>query len=45
MTNQVKSTCSAGSDSMKRQDMFVAGPWKLGSVIPAVDALNGIGKW
>ena len=31
------------NDSRSRQDMFVGGPWRLGSVVPEINALAGIG--
>jgi hypothetical protein len=34
-----------GDDTLKRQDMFVEGPWRLGSAIPDIDKLNYIGTW
>mmetsp|Transcript_68818 Transcript_68818/g.128430 ORF Transcript_68818/g.128430 Transcript_68818/m.128430 type:complete len:780 (-) Transcript_68818:18-2357(-) len=32
-------------DAPKRQDMFVGGPWRLGSAIKEVDDLSYIGEW
>ena len=45
-TSSISSLCNAGSDdTLKRQDMFIGGPWRLGSAIPAIDSLNYIGVW
>jgi len=40
----IERTCNAGtSDGLKRQDMFVGGPWRLQSVIPEVSAQAHVG--
>jgi hypothetical protein len=45
-TQSLQDTCKAGSDdTLKRQDMFMEGPWRLGSCVPQIDALNYIGNW
>ena len=31
------------NDSRYRQDMFAGGPWRLGSIVPEIDRLAGIG--
>jgi glycosidase len=36
--------CSSWSDSRKRQDMFMSGPYKLGSAIPEIQDLAFIGS-
>lgn len=38
-------TYGAHPDSLKRQDMFKSGPWRLGSAIPEVDKTAYIGKF
>jgi glycosidase len=40
---QVKSICSSYQDSRYRQDMFLEGPWRLGSAVPEIDQLARIG--
>ena len=41
----IAQTCqqSSGSDSLKRQDMFVSGPWRLNSAIQEIDSLSYVG--
>ena len=39
----VAATCASGDDSLKRQDMFASGPWRLESSVADVDMLQGIG--
>jgi glycosidase len=44
--SSIASLCAQGSDdTLKRQDMFSGGPWRLGSAVPAIDALAYIGVW
>lgn len=33
-----------GNHARYRQDMFAGGPWRLGSVMPSINALAGIGR-
>jgi glycosidase len=40
----IADTCNSGNDSRKRQNMFVSGPFKLKSAIPAIDTLAMIGQ-
>jgi len=42
--SDVQNNCSSSDDSLKRQDMFIDGIWKLGSAIPAINNLQYIGK-
>ena len=43
-TSSIEALCaSGGDDSLKRQDMFASGPWRLRSAVPAVDALRSVG--
>lgn len=45
-TDSIKQLCNdGGDDSLKRQDMFAEGPWRLGSAVSEIDALNYIGVW
>src|SRR3989338_1914925 len=45
-TSSIVDLCNAGSDyTLKRQDMFIGGPWRLGSAVPDIDKLNYIGVW
>jgi glycosidase len=43
-TAGIEALCDGGSDdSLKRQDMFASGPWRLRSAVAAVDALRAVG--
>ena len=42
-TAAMRQLCATQDDSLYRQDMFVHGPWRLGSTVPSVDRLAGIG--
>ncbi len=42
-TAAVENLCLGTDDALKRQDMFVNGPWRLGSTVPEIDALSFIG--
>ncbi|MDP2436207.1 MAG: alpha-amylase family glycosyl hydrolase [archaeon] len=45
-TANITELCNDGSDdTLKRQDMFIGGPWRLGSAIPAINQLAYIGVW
>lgn len=45
-SNDILNLCFSGSDdTLKRQDMFIGGPWRLRSAIPEIDALSYIGVW
>ena len=39
----VKNVCSGWDHPRYRQDMFLEGPWRLGSVVPEIDGLARIG--
>lgn len=39
----IQDHCKGYDDSLKRQDMFVSGPWRLGSTLPAINKLAFIG--
>jgi glycosidase len=40
---EIKNACTGSDHARYRQDMFLAGPWRLRSVVPAIDALARIG--
>eukprot|EP00403_Amphidinium_massartii_P043308 CAMPEP_0178442244 /NCGR_PEP_ID=MMETSP0689_2-20121128/38033_1 /TAXON_ID=160604 /ORGANISM="Amphidinium massartii, Strain CS-259" /LENGTH=767 /DNA_ID=CAMNT_0020065721 /DNA_START=41 /DNA_END=2342 /DNA_ORIENTATION=+ len=49
-TEGVRKYCTVGFqfmryDAPKRQDMFISGPWRLGSAIDEVDRLAYVGEW
>lgn len=39
----IQSFCKGGDDAMKRQDMFMGSPWRLGSTVPAIRDLAYVG--
>ncbi len=39
----ILSLCGGDNDALKRQDMFMSGPWRLGSTIPEIQKLAYIG--
>eukprot|EP00128_Syssomonas_multiformis_P011461 Colp12_sorted_trinity150504_noHs@19603 len=43
-SQSIKEACSGNGDALKRQDMFIGGPWRLGSVAPAINNLAYIGE-
>jgi hypothetical protein len=43
-SNAVVQNCKGDDDSLKRQDMFMSGPFRLGSAIPELNQLAFIGK-
>jgi glycosidase len=41
--SDIDSACNGSDHARYRQDMFLAGPWRLRSVVPQIDALAAIG--
>jgi glycosidase len=41
--DEVRHVCGTHEHTRFRQDMFLGGPWRLGSVVGQIDALAGIG--
>jgi glycosidase len=45
-TGSIQQLCETGADdSLKRQDVFLEGPWRLGSADPLIQNLTYIGPW
>ncbi|MBC7659705.1 MAG: hypothetical protein H7249_08345 [Chitinophagaceae bacterium] len=41
--SSIQNLCRGSDDAMKRQDMFINGPWRLGSTVPSIQQLASIG--
>ncbi|HET6346722.1 MAG TPA: alpha-amylase family glycosyl hydrolase, partial [Myxococcota bacterium] len=42
-TDAIRRRCGTEDHTLNRQDMFVSGPWRLGSTVADIDDLAGIG--